>query len=373
MSVGSEEAGRRFGAWFDDHVPADYAADPGRYRHRSDFRRRYQAAAFDAGWLVPSWPRELGGQGMSLDEEVAVRLEAARRRAPKLENVQTVGVVAPALRQFGTPAQVQQHLVLALRGEEDWALGMSEPDAGSDLAALRTRARRGGDDFVVDGQKIWTTQAHTSPWLMLYCRTDAEAPRHRGISCLLVPSDLPGITIREIPIGWTGADEFCEVFLDGVRVPAENLLGELHGGWKVAISALAHERAMIWINNFADLEHILERCARTLVQRGRAGDAEALGRLATETAGLRAVGMDAVRAQLADRPNPEAMMLKLMGSETLQRACELALTVAGECGLFDDTALFEDFEALGATIYGGTSEVQRNIVAERVLGLPRAG
>jgi alkylation response protein AidB-like acyl-CoA dehydrogenase len=361
----------RFVDWMQEVLPADYGDRPGAYRHDSAVRRAYQRAAFEAGWLVPSWPRGLGGQDLGPIDEVEIRLEAARRRAPKLENVQTVGVVAPALRQFGREDQIERHLVRCLRGEEDWALGMSEPDAGSDLASLRTRAVRDGGEFVVSGQKVWTTQAHTSEWLMLYCRTDPEAPRHRGISCLLVPLDAEGITIREIPVGWPQADEFCEVFLDEVRVPDSQLLGPENGGWNVALSSLVHERAMIWINNFADIERALDFAARAVATGGRVDDRAMLGRLATEAAGLRAVGMTAVRAQAAGVEAPETLILKLLGSETLQRVSEFALTVTGHSAILDDERLFDDFEALGATIYGGTSEIQRNIIGERLLGLPR--
>jgi alkylation response protein AidB-like acyl-CoA dehydrogenase len=371
MSTISSPVRDRFATWLKQTLPDDYADRPGAYRHDSTVRRDYQRAAFDAGWLVPSWPAELGGQDLGPVDEVEVRLEAARRRAPKLENVQTVGVIAPALRQFGRPEQIERHLVRALRGEEDWALGMSEPDAGSDLAALRTRAVRDGDDFIVTGQKVWTTQAHTSEWLMLYARTDPDAPRHRGISCLLVPLNAEGITVREIPVGWAQADEFCEVFLDEVRVADTQLLGPENGGWNVALSSLVHERSMIWINNFTDIERALGHAARAVAERGRSGDQETLGRLVAEAAGLQAVGMGAVRAEAAGVEAPETMILKLLGSETLQRVCEFALAVAGDDAVFDDERLFDDFEALGATIYGGTSEIQRNIIGERLLGLPR--
>jgi alkylation response protein AidB-like acyl-CoA dehydrogenase len=360
-----------YAGWLRDFLPAGYLEDPGRFRFDEELRLRYQQEACAAGWLVPQWPRGLGGRDLGPLEAVAVRVQAATMQAPKLLNIQSVGVVAPSLRTFGTPEQRERYLLPTLRGEITWALGMSEPAAGSDLAALRTRAVADGDGFRVDGQKVWTTQAHTSDLMLLLCRTDPDAERHRGISCLLVDLDSPGITIRVIDTGWPDTDEFCEVFLDDVAVPAERLLGDLNGGWRVAMESLNHERDMIWIENYAAAGRALGHAA-TAIGAGvdHSLDAE-LGRRMTDVAALRLTGMRALESRLAGGAAPEFNILKLSGSETLQRSIALALDAAGERGLDDSELLLEDFEALGATLYGGTSEIQRNIIAERVLGLPR--
>jgi alkylation response protein AidB-like acyl-CoA dehydrogenase len=358
--------------WLRAVLPDDYLERPERYRFDEELSRRYQREACEEGWLIPQWPRGLGGRGLEPLEAVAVRVQSATLQAPKQVNIQSVGVVAPSLRSFGTEEQRERYLMPTLRGEITWALGMSEPSAGSDLAALRTKATRRGDSFHVDGQKVWTTQAHTSDLMLLLCRTDPEADRHRGISCLLVDLDSPGITIRVIDTGWPGTDEFCEVFLDDVEVPADRLLGELHGGWRVAMESLNHERDMIWVENYAAAGRALRQAASAVAGTGQASLEADLGRRLTDVAALRLTGMRALESRLAGGDAPEFNILKLFGSETLQASIQLAVEAGGTAALDDPELLLDDFEALGATLYGGTSEIQRNIIAERVLGLPRS-
>jgi alkylation response protein AidB-like acyl-CoA dehydrogenase len=303
-----------------------------------------------------------------------VRVEAALRSAPKLPSIQGPGVAAPGIRQFGTPAQIERLLVPLLRGDEWWALGMSEPEAGSDFAGLRTRAERDGPDgnvFRVNGHKIWTTQAHLSRWCTLYARTDPDAPKHRGISCLILDLHSPGVRIETIRMSSVSDETFCEVFLDDVEVPTENLLGPLHGGWKVAMASLHHERQMIWIMNWVEIKRGLAS-----IRDGRAAETAPdmyaeLGSLLADAEALRATGYRALGNELAGRPSPEADVLKLLGSVTLQRVWELSAAAAGPGSTGDADLLFERQDALAATIYGGTSEVQRNIIAERLLGLPK--
>lgn len=365
------EVETQFREWLKGVLPEDYAADPNRYRFDEKLHQDYQRAACEAGWLVPQWPQGEGGRDLGPQETVAVRLAAATLRAPSLVNVQSVGVVAPSLRAFGREDQREQYLMPTLFGDVTWALGMSEPSAGSDLASLRTAAKPVDDGFRVSGQKIWCTQAHVSDLVMLFCRTDAEMPKHRGISCLLVDLDSPGITVRVIDTGWPDTDEFCEVFLDDVFVPQERLLGELNGGWTVAMDSLNHERDMIWIENYAAAAQALEGAARAASRHRREDLHVELGRRTTDVAALRLTGMRALENRLNDLSAPEFFTLKLFGSETLQRSIELAGEAAGLEGLTDRHLLLDDFESLGATLYGGTSEIQRNILAERVLGLPR--
>ena len=256
----SAEVLEEFVAFLESFLPADYAERYAQYRKDHALRADYQAAAFDSGWLVPEWEPGLGGHGLPLLDALAVRIEGARRLVPRILNVQGAGVVAPALRQFGTQAQKERLLRPVLRGDEWWALGMSEPGSGSDLASLRTTARREGDQFVVNGQKIWTTQAHQSRWCTLYVRTDPGAPRHAGISCVILDLHSAGVDVRPIPRAAESVDEFCEVFLNEVRLPAENLLGPLNEGWRVATESLARERDMIWINNWVDVQGRCSLC-----------------------------------------------------------------------------------------------------------------
>lgn len=357
-----------FVAWLEEFLPKDYYERYREYRWDLALRRDYQRAAFEAGWLQPTWPREHGGRSLGLRDAMEIRIEGALRSAPKLPNIQGPGVVAPGIRQFGTPAQIDRLLVPLLRGDEWWALGMSEPEAGSDFAGLRTRAEREGDAFRVNGHKIWTTQAHLSRWCTLYARTDPEAPKHRGISCLILDLQAPGVRIEPIRMASISDETFCEVFLNDVEVPAENLLGPLHGGWNVALSSLHHERQMIWIMNWVEIKRGLDA-----VRGARPTDdiCAELGSLLADAEALRATGYRALGNELAGRASPEADILKLLGSVTLQRVWELAAVAKGEDGVSDPDLLFERQDALAATIYGGTSEVQRNIIAERLLGLPK--
>jgi alkylation response protein AidB-like acyl-CoA dehydrogenase len=378
-----------FAAWLTEFLPRDYRERYSQYRWDLTLRRDYQRAAFEAGWLQPTWPREHGGRSLGLRAAMEIRLEAAMRSAPKLFNIAGPNVAAPAIRQFGTPEQIDRLLVPLLRGDEWWALGMSEPEAGSDFAGLRTRAQRDGDVFRVNGRKIWTTQAHLSRWCTLYARTDPTAPKHRGISCLILDLQSPGVTIKPIRMASISDETFCEMFLDDVEVPAANLLGPLDGGWQVALSSLHHERQMIWIMNWVEIQRGLDSVrqlreraclyadtpATTVQTRPLASEGEdifaELGSLLADAEALRATGYRALNNELAGRPSPEADILKLLGSVTLQRVWELGAAAAGPHSSADPDLLFERQDALAATIYGGTSEIQRNIIGERLLGLPK--
>jgi alkylation response protein AidB-like acyl-CoA dehydrogenase len=359
--------------WLAAFLPNDYYENYRRYRWDIPLRRDYQRAAFEGGWLQPTWPREHGGRSLGLRDAMEIRIEAALRSAPKLPNIQGPGVAAPGIRQFGTPAQIERLLVPLLRGDEWWALGMSEPEAGSDFAGLRTRAERDGDAFRVNGHKIWTTQAHESRWCTLYARTDPDAPKHRGISCLILDLQSPGVRIEPIRMSSTSDETFCEVFLDDVEVPAENLLGPVNGGWNVALASLHHERQMIWIMNWVEIKRGLD--AVRGARHGAAEDGQdlcaELGSLLADAEALRATGYRALGNELAGRSSPEVDVMKLLGSVTLQRVWELAAAAEGARSASDPDLLFERQDALAATIYGGTSEVQRNIIAERLLGLPK--
>lgn len=357
-----------FSAWLTDFLPDDYSTGYREYRWDLGLRRDYQRACFEAGWLQPTWPREHGGRSLGLRDAMEIRLEAAMRSAPKLPNIAGPNVAAPAIRQFGTPEQIDRLLVPLLRGDEWWALGMSEPQAGSDFAGLRTRAERDGDVFRVNGHKIWTTQAHLSRWCTLYARTDPHAPKHRGISCLILDLQSPGVRIEPIRMASVSDETFCEVFLDDVEVPVANLLGPYNGGWDVALASLHHERQMIWIMNWVEIQRGLQFAREHAPE---SPDLVELGSLLADAEALRATGYRALHNELENRPSPEADILKLLGSVTLQRVWELSAAAAGPASSADPDLLFERQDALAATIYGGTSEIQRNIIAERLLGLPK--
>jgi alkylation response protein AidB-like acyl-CoA dehydrogenase len=364
------EVRERYVAWLTNFLPSDYADRYADYRWDLGLRRAHQTAAFEAGWLQAGWPAEHGGQSLGPLEAMTVRLESAVRAAPKLPNIQGVNVVAPGLREFGTPEQVDRLLVPVLRGDEWWALGMSEPAAGSDFAGLQTRAVRDGDRYVVNGQKIWTTQAHESRWATLYVRTDPDAPRHRGISCVLLDLHSSGVDVRPIRMATVTDETFCEVFLDDVEVPVTSLLGAENAGWQVAMASLEHERDMIWIMNWVEVT----RGLRAVEEHAAALDDDdlvELGRRIADAEALRMTGYRSLTSSLRGRRSDEFSILKLLGSEALQRTWELAATVAGPAGLADEHLVFERHDALAATLYGGTSEVQRNIIGERVLGLPK--
>lgn len=370
-TAAQREVRERFSAWLDELLPPDYLVNYGEHRRNWDLRRDYQRAAFDAGWLVPQWEPHFGGQSLGKLETLTIQLESARRAVPKLPNVQGVGVVAPALREHGTPEQIERYLVPVLRGDEWWALGMSEPSAGSDFGGLRTRAELHGDTWVVNGQKIWTTQADQSPFATLFCRTNPDAPKHRGITCFISDLAAPGITIRPIRSAEDSLESFCEVFFDDVEIPADAVLGEVDDGWNVAMSSLNHERDMIWILNWVEIERGLEHVRSSLREHPRDELLVDLGRRLADAEAIRMTGYRAVTNELKGERSPEFLILKLFGSEALQEVWELAIEAAGPGAVTNEELLIDHFDALAATLYGGTSEVQRNIIGERVLGLPK--
>ncbi len=401
---------REFEKWLDTHLPAPEVMerDPRRSSsHLPDWARIYQRQMFDDGYLVPGWPPELGGRNATPEEQMVYFEALAERAAPRGLNVQGLNICAPSIMDYGTDDQKERFVLPTLRAEISWCLGMSEPNAGSDLASLATRAERRNGHFVVNGQKVWTSGAHDSDWCLCYVRTDPEAPKHRGISVLIIDMRSPGITCRPIPeLTDPHHADFNEVFFTDVEVPAENLLGELNNGWAVSQGSLAHERGMLWIMNTTKVERTLRGLLRLADRpdgrRGRIGDdprlAEAIGRLAIDTAAMRCLGYRGFGKSIRGVMSPEHLVLKLFTSEVEQRACLLAQEALGLDGLEVDGAGPERMDewdrahardltapssfhegswpvqylrSFSGTIAGGTSEIQRNIVAERVLGLPR--
>jgi alkylation response protein AidB-like acyl-CoA dehydrogenase len=358
-------------AWLEQWLaaPEHRVADP---RMDLEHRARYQRDAFDAGWLLPSLPLGEGGHGVGPEADLWIKLDFARRGAPKLPNVQGPGVIAQALTDFGDEQQ-RAHVRAVARGDVWWCLGMSEPQAGSDLASMRTRARRRDGSFAIDGQKVWTSHARDSAFCLLFARTSSEGPPHRGISAFVVPMDTPGISVR--PIEKIGArdEEFCEVFFDDVNVPESALLGPEDRGWKVAMDSLGHERDMIWIMNLVEIEAANEITRAALCERPRPELGLEYASLRCDAEAIWLTGVRGLASRLAGRPDRETPLLKLFSTETAQRAFLLARRAAGlsAAAATAHELLVGEVEALGATLYGGTSEIQRNIIGERVLGLPR--
>jgi alkylation response protein AidB-like acyl-CoA dehydrogenase len=357
----------QYAAFLERVLPADYGERAHEYEEDVELRRSFHRASYEDGWLMPDWEPELGGRELPAAEALAVRIERARRRLPRNPNIQGVGVVAPPLRRFGTAEQRERLLVPLMRGDDWWAIGMSEPDAGSDIGGLRMRAVEDGDSFVLDGQKIWTTQADESRWAMVYVRTDPSAPKHKGLSCFAVDLGSPGVTVIPIRMASAGEESFCEVFFEGVRVPNENLVGPLNGGWQVMMESLASERDLIWIDNWLDIQHVL----RYLGSEEPSGfDLVRVGRSLADAEAIRFTGLRVVSERALDLPSPAGHVMKLLASEALQEATRVVLD-SSELEGMSGPAFTEFMKALPATLYGGTSEIHRDLIAERALRLPR--
>jgi alkylation response protein AidB-like acyl-CoA dehydrogenase len=385
-------------AWLAANRPSaeEMAAEPSLSTgHAPGWARRWTRTMFDAGWLVPGWPPELGGRNAGPIETLVYLEELARARVPRTTNVQGLGIVAPSIIDYGTEAQIRDYAMPILRGEATACLGMSEPGAGSDLASLRTRAMRDGDDWVIDGQKVWTSGANYADFCFLFCRTDPEAPKHRGISIILVPMDAPGITVRPLPEIIRPEDpDLNEVFFDGVRVPVTNLVGELNDGWAMANGSLAHERGMVWVNAVMGLEESLERlmgeAPALLAPLGateRALATDQIVQVAIDTQAARCLGYRGFAKLARGGSAPEQALMKLFASEARQRIARVAAEIQGADAVVvgaeandghhavdepQGTWLEQYFHSFANTISAGASEIQRNIIAERVLGLPRS-
>jgi alkylation response protein AidB-like acyl-CoA dehydrogenase len=385
-----EEFRAEFSAFLDDHLPsaAETLERPRSVSHMPQWARDWQRLLFDNGWLLPAQPPEFGGRNATVLQQYVHLEELCTRRIYHSFNPQGVNIIAASLISFGSAEQKQRWAVPVLRGERTASLGMSEPSAGSDLASLRTRAVRAsdseGDHFVVNGQKVWTSGAHDADWLLTFVRTDPDAPKHKGISVLIIPTDLPGVVCRPFAdICGEENKDFNEVFFTDVRVPAENLVGPLNGGWKVANGSLGHERTMMWLG-FAD------RIANSIAdfRPSNALERDELASTIMDYQALRLLGSVGLAQAARGEVDVAAVSIpKLLGAEAEMRAAGNALTGAGPDGLLHPAmsgpyahmnldhyfaSWFERFaRSFSGTIAGGTSEIQRNIIAQQVLGLPR--
>ena len=334
----------------------------------------------EAGYAGLAWPAEYGGGAKPPSYQAILLEELARIEAPQHLGVIGLGMAGPTLIAHGTEAQKARHLEGILSADDIWCQGFSEPEAGSDLASVRTRARREADHFVVDGQKVWSSFAHIADWCLLLTRSDPESSRHAGLTYLIVEMGAPGVEVRPLR-QLTGEAEFNEIFFTGVQVPLENVLGEIGGGWQVAMTTLLHERGTLGIALTAALEVTVRKLVELARDRGATQrQRDGIAREWIELQALRLTAYRALSARTATgAPGPEGSMLKLQWSEANQRVAKLALELLGpDAQLVAGNAPYGGYwqhmqlRSRGNTIEAGTSEILRSIIAERVLGLPRS-
>ena len=379
--------------WLDDHAPPSMRTPPrsadevcwgGRKGRYPEDVRRWLAIMAERGWTAPTWPREYGGGGLTKDEAKVLAEETAKQKLrPPLIGF-GLEMIGPLLLQAGSEEQKREHIPRIVRGEIRWCQGYSEPGAGSDLAGLQTRAVRDGDDYILNGQKVWTSFGDKADWMFLLVRTDTTQ-KHGGITFLLMDMESPGVQVRPIML-ISGASPFCETFITDVRVPRRNLVGQENGGWNIAKMLLRFERNMIADAFKArdDRSRLLKMARQYLpTENGRLLDPVLRDRLTQVE--MDQACLDVTLSRSRDRlkagqpPGPEASIFKLYGTELNQRRRELMMSIAGPQGLGWEGAGFSDEElqltrdwlrSRGNTIEGGTSEIQLNIIAKNVLGLP---
>ena len=373
--------------WLETHLPDDLRgrAFASSRADREEVRRlrAWQRAMHEAGYVGMDWPREFGGRGASIVEMVILYQEMARAESPQFVNRGGISMLGPTLMKHGTPAQQKRFLPRILTAEEVWCQGFSEPNASSDLASLQTRAVREDDQFVVNGQKVWTSMAHVADWCFLLVRTDPTAPKHRGISFLLVDMTTPGIAVRPLR-QITGEAEFNEVFFDNVRVPADNLVGRLNEGWSVAITTLAYERDLLTFIRHVSLRNALHRLVRLVQRQKTSVDPIVRQKVAGLWIGEQALQLNGYRSLTnilrGGAPGPEGSTSKLFWSQVDQDLAQVATEVIGPYSQITqgspwapDEGQWEFYELLARAsgIRAGTSEILRNVLAERVLGLPK--
>jgi alkylation response protein AidB-like acyl-CoA dehydrogenase len=375
-------------AFLDDH-PVDPDDVPADFDARVTFLRGWQRQLSEAGLVGITWPAAYGGRGATQIEKIIVGQEMSRAGAPELIGSVGLEVIGPSLIEHGTDAQKARYVAPILSAAELWCQGFSEPGAGSDLAALRTRAEDRGDHFLLRGQKIWTTNAQHARWCAVLAVTDAEVPAHKGISYLIVDLESPGIEVRALALS-TGDAEFGEVFFDDVRVPKENLLGPLNGGWRIAMHTLAHERGpyamgrqvllSVQLDRLVELAREIPRDGGTAWEVPEIRASLARARIALEV--LKHQCYSSVGRSLATgHPGFETSIDKILLGTAEQRLAQTALDVLGPYATTSDGLPWGDnliwhhayLYGRAGSVYGGTAQVQKNIIAERILGLPRSG
>ena len=387
-------------AWLQENLPSDWNDRERTPEEKAEFSRHWNSKLFEGGWICASWPTEYGGKGLTTMQNVVLHEEFARVGAPMRGDFFGDTLVGPTILQWGTEEQKQQFLPGILQGETAWCQGFSEPDAGSDMASLKCKADLDGDEWVINGQKVWTTQAQHADYCFLLARTDPDAPKHAGISYLLVPMDQDGIEVRPI-VQPDGSGEFNEVFFSDARCPKENVVGGLNNGWKVAMTTLGFERGSSATTGHRRFEKELDQ----IIDHARGNGAierplirQQIVRQWSKVQIMRVNGLRSLSASLSGRKDPGVAALgatnKMFWSETHRDTMELAMEILGMDGQILTGDPDQDFVpgigkrasardypvtplqaafffSRSETIWGGTAEIQRNIVGERVLGLPK--
>jgi alkylation response protein AidB-like acyl-CoA dehydrogenase len=378
---------RRF---LEEHVVGEFAELGGRggsgdETYGFEVRLRWEKVLAQAGWTCLGWPVEHGGRGATMAEQVIFNEEYVRAKAPGRVSILGEGLLGPTLIHYGTPEQKSRFLPPIRDGAELWCQGYSEPDAGSDLANVKTRAELHGDEWVITGQKVWTSLAHQADWCFVVCRTDPVSARHKGLSYLLVPMDQPGVEVRPIT-QLTRTSEFNEVFFDGARTRADNVVGAVGDGWRVALATLAFERGVALLGHQLSFRRELDHILSLAQENGRAQDPVLRQKLAQAHIELTIMRYNTLRSLSGvDGPvaPPEASIAKLYWGSWHRHLGELAMDVIGlgstvlvgeslpeNAGYALDDLQRSFLFARSETIYGGSNEIQRNIIGERVLGLP---
>jgi len=387
LTPGEQQFRDELRAWLAANVPPPWTGGSTSEEEKGayfEYLRAWQRKVNQGGWAGLSWPKELGGRGASVIEQAIFQEEMARADAPQLINALGLSLIGPTIIAVGTEEQKQRFIPKILSAEEIWCQGFSEPNAGSDVASLGTKAVRDGDEFIVNGQKIWTSLAHLADWCLLLVRTDFTAPKHKGITALLVDMHSPGVQVRPLR-QMTGDAGFNEVFFSNVRVPVANALGEINRGWQTAIATLMNERANLGTGTYVifkrNLDALIARARQTVRSSKLASqDPVIRQKLAQAYLELEIFRLNNHRAlskmSKNSVPGPEGSILKIYWSEMNQRLQQTAMETLGPYGqltdLDDNRWVYNYLRSRGNTIEAGTSEIQRNIVAERVLGLPKS-
>ena len=382
---------QRVRSWLQTNIPDDWTKFGMSEVPRPEayaFLRKWQATLFDAGFIGITWPKEYGGQGLSFVEEMILHQEMALQKAPPMLNVLGVGMAGPTIIAYGTEEQKQRYPAKILSCEEIWCQGYSEPNAGSDLASLQTRAVKDGEHWVINGQKVWTSLAHIADWMMLLARTDPDAPKHKGITYFLLDMKTPGVSVKPLK-QLTGDAEFNEIFFDNVRVHESRVLGGVNNGWAVGLTTLMYERLALGFGLQVRLRISVDQLvdmARRMEKNGRAVTKDPvmrqkLAQLWIDTESLKYTGARAVTKLLkGELPGPEASTGKMMWVETHQRLQELAMEIqgpysqlarGGAAAIDGGMWQYSFLRSRANSIEGGTTEIQKNIIGERVLGLPK--
>ncbi len=369
-------------SWLEENLSGEFAelrgrGGPGDEGAFVEERKAWERRLGEGDWIGIGIPKECGGRDLPLMQQVIFYEEYARARAPGRIGHIGIGLLAPTLVHFGSDAQRERFLPPILRGEEFWCQGYSEPNAGSDMANVQTRAVLEDGEWVINGQKVWTSWAEWSDWCFVLCRTDPESPKHKGISYLLVPMDQDGVEIRPI-VQITGDSEFSEVFYNDARTAEENVVGGVDNGWKVANGTLAFERGASTIGQQMLFQNELNEIIAAARANGKADDPLIRQRIADAWIGLRIQRYSALRTLSAEEPGPEALTTKIYWATWHRDLGKLAMDVLGDEAEITEgepyrlSALQRMFLFTRAeTIYGGTNQIQRNIIGERALGLPR--